>query len=88
VVRPAKDWPYCEACCCAATAATRSPYVTAAQWRHLSHLSMQSVASRGPGYKSCMVFRCDLLDGVIAEEMLKALQPAELELALAALNEY
>jgi len=37
--------------------------------------------------KSCMSFRCDLLDGVIAEEMLKALQPAELELALAALNE-
>src|SRR2546422_7442359 len=32
-------------------------------------------------------FRCDLLDGVIAEEMLKALQPAELELALAALHE-
>ena len=36
---------------------------------------------------SCMVFRCDLLDGVIAEEMLKALQPAELELALSALHE-
>ena len=34
-----------------------------------------------------MVFRCDLLDGVIAEEMLKALKPAELELALAALHE-
>ena len=34
-----------------------------------------------------MVFRCDLLDGVIVEEMLKALQPAELELALAALHE-
>jgi hypothetical protein len=34
-----------------------------------------------------MVFRSDLLDGVIAEEMLKALQPAELELALAALHE-
>src|SRR5438552_6191231 len=34
-----------------------------------------------------MVFSCDLLDGVIAEEMLKALQPAELELALAALHE-
>src|SRR5579864_8353510 len=41
----------------------------------------------GLATKSCMVFRCDLLDGVIAEEMLKALQPAELELALAALNE-
>ena len=38
----------------------------------------------GLATKSCMVFRCDLLDGVIAEEMLKALQPAELELALAA----
>ena len=36
---------------------------------------------------SCMAFRCDLLDGVIAEEMLKALQPAELELALSALHE-
>src|SRR5450755_4784435 len=41
----------------------------------------------GLATKSCMVFRCDLIDGVIAEEMLKALQPAELELALAALQE-
>lgn len=41
----------------------------------------------GLATRSCMVFRCDLLDGVIAEEMLKALQPAELELALAVLNE-
>src|SRR3989475_9495439 len=41
----------------------------------------------GLATKPCMVFRCDLLDGVIAEEMLKALQPAELELALAALHE-
>ena len=41
----------------------------------------------GLATKSYMVFRCDLLDGVIAEEMLKALQPAELELALAALHE-
>jgi Recombinase zinc beta ribbon domain len=41
----------------------------------------------GLATKSCMVFRCDLLDGVIAEEILKALQPAELELALAALHE-
>lgn len=41
----------------------------------------------GLATKSCMVFRCDLLDGVIVEEMLKALQPAELELALAALHE-
>ena len=42
----------------------------------------------GLATKSCMVFRCDLLDGVIAEEMLKALQPAELELALAALTRH
>ena len=41
----------------------------------------------GLATKSCMVFRCALLDGVIAEEMLKALQPVELELALAALHE-
>src|SRR3984885_5228352 len=41
----------------------------------------------GLATKSCMLFRCDLLDGVVAEEMLKALQPAELELALAALHE-
>jgi DNA invertase Pin-like site-specific DNA recombinase len=41
----------------------------------------------GLATKSCMVFRCDLLDGVIAEEVLKALQPAELELALAAMQE-
>jgi hypothetical protein len=41
----------------------------------------------GLATKSCMVFRCDLLDGVIAEEMLKALRPDELELALSALHE-
>src|SRR5438067_3433513 len=41
----------------------------------------------GLATKSCMVFGCDLIDGVIAEEMMKALQPAELELALAALHE-
>jgi hypothetical protein len=41
----------------------------------------------GMSTKSCMVFRCDLVDGVVAQEMLKALQPAELELALAALHE-
>ena len=35
----------------------------------------------------CMSFRCDRLDAAIAEEVLKALQPAELELALAALQE-
>jgi hypothetical protein len=34
-----------------------------------------------------MSFRCDLLDAAIAREALRALQPAELELALAALEE-
>jgi len=34
-----------------------------------------------------MNFRCDLLDAAIADEVLKTLQPAELELALAALHE-
>ena len=37
--------------------------------------------------KVCLSFRCDVLDPVIVEEVLKALQPAELELALAALQE-
>jgi DNA invertase Pin-like site-specific DNA recombinase len=41
----------------------------------------------GLASKDCMSFRCDLLDAVIAEEVLEALQPAELELALAALQE-
>jgi DNA invertase Pin-like site-specific DNA recombinase len=41
----------------------------------------------GLASKDCMSFRCDLLDTAIAEEILKALQPAELELALAALQE-
>jgi hypothetical protein len=34
-----------------------------------------------------MSFRCDLLDAAVAGEVLKALQPAEIELALAALEE-
>ena len=41
----------------------------------------------GLASKSCMSFRCDLLDAAIAEEVLQALKPAELELALAALEE-
>jgi DNA invertase Pin-like site-specific DNA recombinase len=41
----------------------------------------------GLASKSCMTFRCDLLDAAIAEEVLQAMQPAELELALAALEE-
>ena len=41
----------------------------------------------GLASKDCMNFRCDLLDAVIAEEVLKALQPAEIELALAAVAE-
>src|ERR1019366_5808637 len=41
----------------------------------------------GVSRKDCMSFRCDLLDGAISEEVLKALRPAELELALAALQQ-
>ena len=41
----------------------------------------------GLASKDCMSFRCDLLDGAIAAEVLKALRPAEIELALAALQE-
>ena len=41
----------------------------------------------GMATKACMVFRCDLLDGVVAEQVLRALQTAELELALTALHE-
>jgi DNA invertase Pin-like site-specific DNA recombinase len=41
----------------------------------------------GLGSKDCMSFRCDRLDAAITEEVLRALQPAEIELALAALQE-
>ena len=41
----------------------------------------------GLATKDCLSFRCDVLDSVIAEEVLSALQPAQLELALAALQE-
>lgn len=41
----------------------------------------------GLATKDCMNFRCDLLDAAVSEQVLKALQPAELELALAALQE-
>ena len=34
-----------------------------------------------------MSFRCDLLDAAVSDEVLKALRPAELQLALAALQE-
>src|SRR5271167_2422273 len=42
---------------------------------------------QGLATKDCMSFRCDLLDAAVSEEVLKALRPAELELALAALRE-
>jgi DNA invertase Pin-like site-specific DNA recombinase len=45
-------------------------------------LRREGLASKGD-----LSFRCDLLDAAIAEEVLAALQPAELELALAALEE-
>jgi DNA invertase Pin-like site-specific DNA recombinase len=41
----------------------------------------------GQATKNCLNFRCDLLDPVVTEEVLKALQPAELELAMAAVQE-
>lgn len=41
----------------------------------------------GLATKDCMSFRCDLLDASVSEQVLKALQPAELELALAAVRE-
>ena len=41
----------------------------------------------GLASKDCMSFRCDLLDAAVAKEVLQALQPAELEPALAALQE-
>jgi hypothetical protein len=41
----------------------------------------------GLANKDCMSFRCDLLDAAVAGELLQALRPAELELALAALQE-
>jgi DNA invertase Pin-like site-specific DNA recombinase len=41
----------------------------------------------GLASKDCVNFRCDLLDDAIAEEVLKALEPAQLELALAAMEE-
>jgi len=41
----------------------------------------------GLATKNCLNFRCDLLDPVVSEEVLKVLQPAELELALAAMRE-
>ena len=41
----------------------------------------------GLATKDCMSFRCDLLDVAVSEEVLKALQPTELQLALGALRE-
>src|SRR5260370_10100997 len=41
----------------------------------------------GLASKACMSFRCDLLDGAIAAEVLKALRPAEMEITLSAPQE-
>jgi len=41
----------------------------------------------GLAQRDCLSFRCDLLDQAVTEEALKALQPAQLELAVAALEE-
>lgn len=42
---------------------------------------------QGLATKDCLSVRCDLLDKAISDEVLKALQPAELELALTAFDE-
>src|SRR5437016_13206955 len=39
------------------------------------------------GMDGCMAFRADLLDAAITEQVLQALQPAELELSVAAVRE-
>jgi DNA invertase Pin-like site-specific DNA recombinase len=41
----------------------------------------------GLAKKDCINFRCDVVDGLVTEEAFKVLQPRELELALAALQE-
>jgi len=41
----------------------------------------------GLAHQDCLSFRCGLLDAAIAEQVLETLQPAELERALAALQE-
>jgi Recombinase zinc beta ribbon domain len=41
----------------------------------------------GLAHRDCLSFRCDPLDNAVTEEVLKALQPAQLELAVAALEE-
>jgi DNA invertase Pin-like site-specific DNA recombinase len=41
----------------------------------------------GLAHRDCVNFRCDVLDQAVAQEVLKALEPAQLELALAALEE-
>ena len=41
----------------------------------------------GLATKNCLNFRCDVLDPVVSAEVLQALQPAELELSWAALQE-
>jgi hypothetical protein len=41
----------------------------------------------GLAHQDCLSFRCGLLDAAVAEQVLATLQPAELELALAALQE-
>ena len=47
----------------------------------------RSLGRDGLARKSCLRFRCELLDNAVTEEVLKALQPAQLELAVAALEE-
>ncbi len=62
------------------------------------HVSYRSQRDLSPLYQcvwlyregvagQCIRFRADLLDAAITEEVLKALQPAELEMALAAVHE-
>jgi DNA invertase Pin-like site-specific DNA recombinase len=65
----------------------RGLYVYYRSQRDLSPLYQCVWLYREGGAGPCMRFRADLLDAAIAEEVLKALHPAELELALAAVHE-
>jgi len=85
---PAREAWRCSRGCCVCALWPPADGTLHGERRHLSRyqcnwLRRESLGTR----KECLNLRCDRLDAAVAEEVLKALQPAELELALAALAE-
>src|SRR6266536_4270553 len=86
--RRAKAWRCSRGCCCVGIVAGRLTVRYTGNGGIYPRYQCNWLRRESLGTsKECLNIRCDLLDAAVSEEVLKALQPDELELALAGLAE-